>query len=116
MTDVDRGEHRTPEQWSALVKAYQASGQSQRAFCDEQGIGQSSLRYWKRRLEPGAGIEPTPAATGSRFVAVQVLEDPPALSDSGLVVISPHGVRVEITRGFDAATLARVLSTLEAAA
>ncbi|MBP6734658.1 MAG: hypothetical protein KAX51_08680 [Chromatiaceae bacterium] len=47
---------------------------------------------------------------------MKVIEDAPALADRGLVVVSPRGVRVEIARGFDAATLARVLATLEAAA
>lgn len=98
------------------MQDYESSGQSQRAFCAEHGIGQSSLRYWKRRLELGAGAEQTPGAANSRLVAVKVLEDAPALSDSGLAVVSRHGVRVEIARGFDAATLARVLATLEAAA
>ena len=55
-------------------------------------------------------------ATGVRLVALKVIEDAPALADSGLVVVSPRGVRVQIARGFDAATLARVLATLEAAA
>jgi hypothetical protein len=50
------------------------------------------------------------------LVALKVLDDAPARADSGLVVVSPRGVRVEIARGFDTATLARVLATLEAAA
>jgi hypothetical protein len=50
------------------------------------------------------------------LVAVKVIEDTPALADSGLVVVAPRGIRVQIARGFDAATLSRVLATLEAAA
>jgi hypothetical protein len=98
-----------------LVEEYEASGQSQRRFCAEHGIGQSTLRYWKRRLEQGAGTAQAQAATGVRLVAVKVVEDTPALSDSGLAVVSSRGVRVQIARGFDTATLARVLATLEAA-
>jgi len=51
-----------------------------------------------------------------RLVAVKVIEDTPALADSGLVVVAPRGVRVQIARGFDTATLSRVLATLEATA
>ena len=51
-----------------------------------------------------------------RLVALKVIEDTLVLADSGLVVVSPRGVRVQIAQGFDAATLARVLATLEAAA
>ena len=116
MGQAENGERRTPPQWARLVEEYAASGHRPRRFCAEHGIGQSRRRYWQRRLEPGARTGDAPAATGIRLVAVKVIEDAPALADRGLVVVSPRGVRVEIARGFDAATLARVLATLEAAA
>ena len=116
MGQAEDGERRTAQQWARLVEGYAASGQSQRRFCAEHGVGQSSLRYWKRRLEQGASSADAQAATGVRLVAVKVLDDAPALADSGLVVVSPQGIRVQIARGFDAATLSRVLATLEAAA
>jgi transposase-like protein len=113
---ADNGERRTAQQWARLVEEYAVSGQSQRRFCAEHGIGQSSLRYWKRRLEQGARTEDGQAATGVRLVAVKVVDESPTLADSGLVVVAPRGVRVQIARGFDTATLARVLATLEATA
>lgn len=116
MGQAERGERRTPQQWARLVEKYEASGESQRRFCAEHGIGQSSLRYWRRRLAQGAGTQDAQAATGVRLVAVKVIDEFPARADSGLVVVSPRGVRVEIARGFDTVTLARVLAALEAAA
>ena len=109
-----RPERRTPQQWEELVRDYEASGQSQRAFCAARGIGQSSLRYWKRRLEQGSGAEGAPIAQGPRLVPVKLVEDASASADSGLAVVMPGGVRVEIARGFDAPTLACVLATLGA--
>lgn len=110
-----RPERRTSEQWAERVRNYEASGQSQRAFCAERGIGQSSLRYWKRRLEQGSGIEDTRTSGSTRLVPVKLVEEAAGLADSGLVVVSQRGIRVEIARQFDAATLARVLATLAAA-
>ncbi len=110
-----RPERRTPEQWTELVRNYEASGQSQRAFCAERGIGQSSLRYWKRRLEQGLGIQNTRTSRSTRLVPVKLVEEAAGLADSGLVVVSQRGIRVEIAREFDAPTLARVLATLAAA-
>ncbi len=115
MGPAENGERRTPQQWAGLVQEYGASGQSQRQFCAEHGIGQSSLRYWRRRLEQGSGAEGAQGATGVRLVALKVVDESPALADSGLVVVSTRGVRVQIARGFDAGTLARVLATLAAA-
>ena len=51
MAGNGRPEQRSREQWAALVKEHAASGQSQRAFCAARGIGQSTLRYWRRRLQ-----------------------------------------------------------------
>jgi transposase-like protein len=115
MAAAAKAERRSPEQWTRLVGEYEASGHSQRRFCAEHAIRQSSLRYWRRRLEQGSGAEGGQVSPGIRLVPVKVIEDAPALADSGLVVVAPRGVRVQIARGFDAGTLARVLATLEAA-
>ena len=110
-----RPERRTREQWAALVAEYAASSQSQRAFCAARGIGQSSLRYWKRRLEQEGATQDRPTARGTRLVPIKLIADTLVRTDSGLVVVSRGGIRVQIARDFDAPTLARVLATLEAA-
>ena len=98
--------------WRGTRQAGKASG----GFVPSTGSGRAACAIggdaWsrERRTEDGQ------AATGVRLVAVKVIEDTPALADSGLVVVAPRGVRVQIARGFDAATLSRVLATLEAAA
>jgi len=109
-------QRRTPQQWATLVQEYEASGESQRAFCAERGIGQSSLRYWRRRLEEGRDNAGAPGARTARLVAVKLIEETPALAASGLVVVTARGVRIEVARDFDAAVLARVVAALEAAA
>lgn len=114
MTQVDRAERRTPEQWASLVKEYEASGQSQRRFCAERGIGQSTLRYWRRRLQrdrPRGG-----RISGARLVPVRVCEDGPSHAGSGLTLRVGKSLRVEVGADFDAATLQRVLATLGAVA
>ncbi len=114
MTQIERLERRTPEQWAALVKEYEASGQSQRGFCAERGIGQSSLRYWRRRLpgdRPDGG-----RMSGTQLMPVRVCADKPSHPGSGLTLVVGKGVRIEISPEFDAVTLERVLATLEAVA
>lgn len=54
---------RTPEQWSELLQAQQASGLSMAAFCREQGIRGKSFYYWHRKRV-------APASAGSAFVRV----------------------------------------------
>jgi hypothetical protein len=46
----------------------------------------------------------------AHLVPVEVLDEPP--TGSGVVVVAGGGVRIEVTAGFDGATLKRVLATL----
>lgn len=112
---TSRAERRTREQWAALLSEYAASGQSQRGFCAARGIGQSSLRYWKRRLEQEGTTQDGPTGRGTRLVPIKLVADTPVRIDSALVVVLHGGIRVQIARDFDAPTLARVLASLEAA-
>jgi hypothetical protein len=106
---------RTPAQWQVLIAAYAASGESVRAFCARHELAVSTFRHWLA-LGPVAAVSAAPAlpAAGPQLVPVQVLEAPPA--SSGVVVVAGGGVRIEVTPGFDGATLKRVLATLGAGA
>ena len=106
---------RSHAQWRALVSAFEGSVQSLRLFCAEQGIAISTFRHWLARLKGAtASAAPPGLSPGARLVPVEVLDEPP--TDSGVVVIAGGGVRIEITAGFDGATLKRVLATLGAGA
>ena len=114
MAGNGRPEQRSREQWAALVKEHEASGQSQRAFCAARGIGQSTLRYWRRRLqEDGLDGE---RRVEARLVAVRVREEAPVEGLSGVSLVAGDGLRIELAPGFDATTLQRVLRTLGAGA
>jgi hypothetical protein len=43
-------QHRTPEQWQALVDQQQNSGLSAMQFCKQQSIGYASFCNWRKRL------------------------------------------------------------------
>jgi hypothetical protein len=101
-----------------LVQDYEASGQSQRAFCAARGIGQSSLRYWKRRLEKRAGEVPVAVTQRARLVPVNpvnLIEEPaPLAAGSGVTILTGGGARIEVECHFDAGVLRRVVAALEA--
>ena len=42
--------HRDCHQWQALVEEFEASGLSQRAFCQEAGVSYGTFTRWRRRL------------------------------------------------------------------
>ena len=107
---------RTHAQWQVLIVAYTASGESVRGFCARHELAVSTFRHWLARLGQGATASAAPPglSPGARLVPVEVLDEPP--TGSGVVVIAGGGVRIEITPGFDGATLKRVLATLGAGA
>jgi len=107
-------QRRTPEQWAALVQDFEASGQSQRAFCAEHGLGQSSLRYWMRRLEKRSVQAPVAMTQRARLVPLELIEEPtPLAADSGVTILAGGGVRIEVKRHFDARVLRGVVAALE---
>jgi transposase-like protein len=108
-----RPERRTPAQWTELVQDFEASGQSQRAFCAERGIGQSTLRYWRRRLEQRSGQAPVAVRQGARLVPVELVEEHVPLAAGSGVTILTGGVRIQVTRHFDAGVLRGVVAALE---
>jgi len=48
-----RAPRRSAEQWQALVKQWQQSGQSAKDFCREHDLGYASFCQWRKRLEQG---------------------------------------------------------------
>ncbi len=87
----------------------EASGLSQREFCDQCGVPLKTLaRYLTRYRREQAG-----KSGMQRWVAVEVTSkrgDPAELS-----IVLAGGRRIEVRRGFDAETLRRLVVELERA-
>ena len=100
-----------------LAGLYLTSGMKRSEFCRSHGLGLSTLtRYLKRQKdrESPAGSK---GVKQSRLVAVE-LDGPVATASTGevpgvLTVLLSNRRRVEVGRGFDAATLAELVTVLE---
>ena len=105
--------------WRAHIKAWSESGVTQRAYCQEHGLPEAQFSHWKPRLRK-KGQRPRRKA---QLVPLKVIEETTmetargevrgAASDAGeLALVFGNGLRLEISEGFDAATLRRVLEVL----
>ena len=101
-----------------LVDAFEVSGLRRREFCLKHGVMVGTLDFWrKRRREEQGPVASNPARTQNvaarpRLVAVELA----GIATSGrLAVVLPRGRRVEVSEGFDVATLERLLAVLEQA-
>ena len=91
-----------------MAAEYEASGLTREAFCRERDVALKTLcryvtQYRRRNAETAQTL---------RFVQVKVT---PASTGGGLIVLLSGGHRIEVNRGFDAATLRQLLSVLEQA-
>ena len=100
-----------------LAGLYRTSGMRRSEFCRSHGLGLSTLtRYLKRQKDRESpvgskGVEP------NRLVAVEVATAVATVSvdesRGALTVLLSNRRRVEVSRGFDAATLAQLVTVLE---
>jgi len=67
-------------EWSELIARQAASGQSQRDFCDTEGLAVSTFTYWKRKL---GGVPVTKRGVKQErplFTPIQALPDSAEMS------------------------------------
>ena len=88
--------------WRKLIAQQEQSGQSVRAFCQQQGTSEPSFYQWRKRL-----AERLPM----KFALVETSRSAPAAA-VGVELMLTTGERLRIAPGADAATLRLVLSVL----
>ena len=59
---------RSRKQWRAIVDQFEASGLSQRAFCEQAGISYGTFARWRRRLMIADVPQPITNTEGDLFV------------------------------------------------
>jgi hypothetical protein len=96
-----------------LVAEFEASGLRRDAFCQQRGLSVAALDKYRRR------VHQIPRPYAAPMVPVEVISSAPeqASGDAGgvLVVELQSGRRIEVHRGFDAATLERLLTVVDRA-
>ncbi len=89
--------------WKEHSAAWKASGLTQQAYCDQQGISYQNFLYQHNRLT----IKPAP--TTLNFVEAKQESLTAHHQTAGLQLMLPNGVRVGITNEIDTTFLERVL-------
>jgi hypothetical protein len=110
-TNVVTAKRRTREEIRQIVAEFATSGMQQGEFCGSRGISRSTLdrHLIKQRSQDQE------SRAGNRLLAVEIrtANGSSASTSSGLVVGLTSGRRIEVNRGFDAATLERLLTVLD---
>lgn len=95
-------------EWSSHIEAWKSSGKSQAGYCREHGLNLKAFYYRKRRHteKPLDRVRLVPVGVHPIAVHRERPETKPLLVHVGRL-------RVEVGPGFDAATLAMLVRTLE---
>lgn len=89
--------------WNERIDSFLASGLSQRAWCQEQGLPPQQLSYWLRKHHRKEGHPGT-----SRWVSIDAIS---TSSGSG-VSLRVGTITLDVEPGFDQQVLADVLRSL----
>src|SRR5258705_6106965 len=89
-----------------LIGTYRQSGQKQREFCQQRGIGLSTLQNDLRR-------ERSNGQAKQRLLEVEVVSKATAGRSQALEIIGPNGYRIMVVARFEAEDLLRLLQVLE---
>ena len=101
-------------EWRRLITERQQSGQSVRAWCQQNEICENSYYYWLRIIREEALCE-AENSSGAFFrvepekLAVETVSPHPS---SRSIVIRAHGVEAEFTTGTDIGILAAFVKAL----
>ncbi len=101
----------TELRWRKLVDRQSKSGLSVREFCEQEGVSENSLYFWRRELPKRKGrvARPKPdVATASDFIPVQIS----GLSTT-MELVHPLGYQIRIDGRLDPEMLRQVLNVLE---
>ena len=90
--------------WLSHIAAWQQSGLTQKAYCEQQELRYATFGYWVRKLR--RATEPATEKKGAGFVPVIPTEAQP----TGLILGLPNGLEI---RGIEAENLPLVRQLLE---
>jgi transposase len=101
--------------WLDLIRLWQQSNLSVRAFCRRHRLSEPSFYCWRRTLQQRGliGMEPAKDARMETPAFVQVSVDAGAAAPKRFELVLANGRRLRIRPGFDANTLRQLLCVLE---
>ena len=95
------------QHWLERIEAWNQSGLTQRAFCQQHHLGLASFQRWRRKFRAEENSEESSAVT---FLPVSVK----IAHASRLTLLVNDHLRIGIPSGFDPSTLKQVIQVLQA--
>lgn len=100
--------------WADRIHAFQGSGLSRKDWCQQNGIPQSTLSYWIRKI-PSGDVE-TEGVSGLVFARLpmeQELDVPIHTGTPPVTILLPENIRIEVRADCPARLMAGLLQALK---
>lgn len=99
------GRRRSQAEAEGLVRDFEQSGLTRRAFCQARGVALHTLDYCRQRVRASR------VAPAAELLPVELVDAAPV--NSGICVELANGRRITVEAGFDASHLKRLIAVLE---
>jgi hypothetical protein len=108
--NIQEDRQRSRRHWQAHISAQRESGLSRAAYCKEHNLSYHAATYWNRKLS-------LPAQEQTNLVPVRfssnIAINPGQAARSGLKVVLPNKIVIEVGDDFSPVTLKKLLTALE---
>ncbi|HHJ19689.1 MAG TPA: hypothetical protein ENJ84_07670 [Gammaproteobacteria bacterium] len=85
--------------WQEQIKAWKASGKSQKAFCKANDLNYPRFGYWLRKLRKADSLSTDKLPSESAFVPVTLKTPSDSANASGLHLVLPGGLVIRGING-----------------
>ncbi|WP_425507038.1 IS66 family insertion sequence element accessory protein TnpA [Teredinibacter haidensis] len=107
-------QRRTQSDWRTLIIPWDASGQTQKAFCEAQGLCYRNFNQWKSRLKRQSSSMPDDALV-SNFIALSVTGESSTMKPLNVRLSLDLPYNIQATLESDATSVASVTKALSSA-
>lgn len=106
--------------WRETIASWEGSGQTIKAFCQEEGTGEGAFHYWRRELRRRDGRDGRPrhrarkrsVEVGKRFVQLEVA----TVASSPIRIHVASDLTIDVPATLDRQTLSEVFAAARMAA
>ena len=111
--DMDDNKISKTALWAERLHAFQESGLSRKDWCQQNGIPQSTLGYWLRKIQSeNLKTECTADPVFAKLPTEQELQFNSPVGTSSITILLPENIRIEVGADCPSRLIAALLQAL----
>ena len=111
--DMDDNKISKTALWAERLHAFQESGLSRKDWCQQNGIPQSTLGYWLRKIQSETlKTESTADPVFAKLPTEQELQFNSPVGTSSITILLPENIRIEVGADCPSRLIAALLQAL----